>query len=291
MKPRTWMLTMTLGLCSAPAFAQVTGTVKFDGTAPEPAQIDMSTTKECADQHPDGVFDESLLVNDGKIQNVVVSIKAAEGKELKGEVPKTPVKLDQKGCQYVPHVAAMMVGQEMVVANSDPFLHNVHSLALDNPAFNFGQPTVDPGKKIEPMKEEERFKIKCDVHPWMAAQISVFKHPYFAITKKDGTFEIPTAGLPDGEYTVLFWQEKFGDKEKDGEKDRAAKVTVKDGKGKVDYTFKAADLAMAAPFNGTTVTVASLTGAKKEPCQACIAAAKAKAETAANAAKVAPAAK
>src|SRR3954464_10731006 len=107
MKPRTWMLALALssGLCSASAFAQVTGTVKLEGAAPEPAQIDMSTTKECADQHPDGVFDESIVVNDGKLQNVVVSIKAAEGKELKGELPKTPVKLDQKGCQYIPHVA------------------------------------------------------------------------------------------------------------------------------------------------------------------------------------------
>jgi len=166
----------------------------------------------------------------------------------------------------------MMIGQDLVVSNSDPFLHNVHSLALDNPAFNFGQPTVDPGKKIEPMKTFERFKIKCDVHPWMSAQISVFEHPFFAITKKDGTFEIPTAGLPDGEYTVVFWQEKAGEKE--------SKVTVKDGKGKVDYSFKAADLAMGAPFDGATVTLASATGVK-QPCQACIAAAKAKAEAAA----------
>src|SRR4051812_28460818 len=77
MKPRTWMLALALstaGLCSTSSFAQVTGTVKLDGAAPEPAQIDMSTTKECAEAHPDGVFDESIVVNDGKIQNVVVSI-------------------------------------------------------------------------------------------------------------------------------------------------------------------------------------------------------------------------
>jgi hypothetical protein len=244
----------------------VTGTVKFDGPAPEPAQIDMSTTPECAAQHPDGVFDESLIVNDGKIQNVVVSIKPADGQTLKGDAPKGPIKLDQKGCQYVPHVAAMMVGQDLVVANSDPFLHNVHSLALDNPAFNFGQPNVDPGKKIEPMKTFEHFKIKCDVHPWMSAQISVFEHPYFAVTKKDGTFEIP-AGLPDGKYTVVFWQEKAGEKE--------STVDVKGGKGTVDFTLKPADVALGAPFDGATVTLASATG-KKEPCLACQAATKAK---------------
>ena len=96
MKPRTWTLALALsaGLCSA-SFAQVTGTVKFEGQAPEPQQLDLGATKECADMHPDGVFDESLIVNDGKVQNVVVSIKPADGQKLAGEAPKTPLKLDQ----------------------------------------------------------------------------------------------------------------------------------------------------------------------------------------------------
>ena len=100
--------------------------------------------------------------------------------------------LDQKGCQYVPHVLAVMVGQPIIVKNSDPFLHNVHSLAIDNPAFNFGQPNKStPAARSPPMKVAERFKIKCDVHPWMSAYVNVFEHPYFAVTKEDGTFAIP----------------------------------------------------------------------------------------------------
>ena len=260
MKPRTWLLALAVSTAFASvSFGQVTGTAKFDGAAPEPAKLEMGSTKECAEQHPDGVYDESLLVADGKVQNVVVSLKK-EG--LKGEAPKTPVKFDQKGCQYIPHVAAVMIGQDVLVANSDPFLHNVHGLPLDNDGFNFGQPNIDPGKKLAPMKVEERFKIKCDVHPWMTAHLSVFEHPFFAVSKEDGTFSIPTAGLADGKYTVVAWQESLGEQE--------GTVEVKDGKGTVDFTFKA-EAASADPVKETAVTLASATvkADGKAACASC----------------------
>jgi hypothetical protein len=218
-----------LGLFASSSFADISGTVSFEGQAPEPEQIDMSAVKECAMQHPDGAFDESLVVTDGKLANVVVSVKEAPAG---GETPKTPALLDQKGCQYHPHVIALMTGQPITVKNSDPFLHNVHSLAIDNPAFNFGQPNVDQGRPVDPMKAPERFKIKCDVHPWMGAHISVFEHPYFAVTKADGTFKIP-GNLPDGDYKLVFWHEKLGEQEKD--------VKVAGGKAEgADASFKPA---------------------------------------------------
>ena len=230
LRRRMFALAVAAGLgCGASvSLADIKGTVSFEGDAPEPEQIDMAAVKECAQQHPDGAFSDVVLVTDGKLANVVVSVKAEPG----GEAPKEPAVLDQKGCQYVPHVVAVMQGQPLIVKNSDPFLHNVHSLAIDNPAFNFGQPNIDPGRKVDPMKVAERFKIKCDVHPWMNAQVSVFEHPYFAVTKEDGTFTIP-GNLPDGEHTLVAWHEKFGEQE--------AKVTVTGGKAEgAAFTFKAA---------------------------------------------------
>src|SRR5207253_5146193 len=98
---------------------------------------------------------------------------------------------DQKGCMYSPHVLAMMVGQDLVVKNSDPFLHNVHSLAQSNVAFNQGQPNIDPGKDMGPQKSAETFHVKCDVHPWMSAYVAVLDNPFFDVTKDDGSFNIP----------------------------------------------------------------------------------------------------
>ena len=216
-------------------------------------------------QHPDGAFDESLVVAEGKLANVVVSVKADD---LKGEAPKDPAVIDQKGCQYHPHVIAVMVGQQIVVKNDDTFLHNVHALSIDNPAFNFGQPTKDTtGRKVEPMKTAERFKIKCDVHPWMGAQMAVFEHPYFAVSKEDGTFKIP-GNLPDGEYTLHAWHEKLGEKE--------IKVNVSGGKAEgADFSF-AAQARAGEEGNPAAVKLASLEN-KDGKTAACCEVSKAKA--------------
>ena len=42
--------------------------------------------------------------------------------------------------------------------------------------------------------------IGCDVHPWMRAYVSVVAHPYFAVTRSDGTFEIND--VPPGDYEI-----------------------------------------------------------------------------------------
>ena len=45
----------------------------------------------------------------------------------------------------------------------------------------------------------------------MTAHFHVMDHPFFAVTDADGKFEIPN--LPEGEYTLGAWHEKFGEQE------------------------------------------------------------------------------
>ena len=214
------------------AMAQVSGTVTLDGKAPAVAPIDISKMAQCAKEHPGGTIpNESVVVTDkGELANVVVSIKKAEGVELPAPAtPPAPMNLDQKGCQYIPHVVAVQIDQPLVARNSDSFLHNVHSQPSDNTPVNTAQPTIDKkGKKLA-TKVAEYYRVKCDVHPWMSAWVAVIDNPYFAVTDATGKFELPK-GLKDGEYTVVAWHEKFDKIE--------GKVTVKDGKGEVKLVFK-----------------------------------------------------
>jgi len=221
---------LSAGLCAG-ASAQITGKVLLDGEAPEPQEIQMTGDPKCAAAHADPVMDESIVVGEnGELANVVVSIKAAEGKELGGEVPKEQAVLDQVGCQYTPHVIAVMVGQDFVVKNADPFLHNVHSIPFENQGVNLGQPNKDRvGKKMtNSIKVAERFIVKCDVHPWMLAHVNAFEHPFFAVSKADGTFSVPTKGLEDGTYTLEIWHEKLA------AEPITQEIEVKDGKATVE---------------------------------------------------------
>src|SRR3954466_10234403 len=86
MKTRVWLsaLALSAGL-STVSMAQVTGTVKLDGKAPEMAKIDMSGVAQCAQQHSTPVTQETVITGaDNGLANVVVSIKKEEGIDLPG---------------------------------------------------------------------------------------------------------------------------------------------------------------------------------------------------------------
>lgn len=157
------------------------------------------------------------------LQNVIVYIKNAP----KLTAPPTEkVTLDQKGCEYVPHVLTLAVGQTLEIKNSDPTTHNIHSLSEKNEQFNFSQPKPGMVKDIT-FKTPEIFRIKCDVHTWMGSYVGVFDHALHTVTAKEGTFELK--GVPDGEHEVVFWHETFGEK--------TGKVTVKGAEATVDMEF------------------------------------------------------
>jgi plastocyanin len=142
--------------------------------------------------------------------------------------PQTPVVLDQKGCQYVPHVMGIMVGQPYRILNSDGILHNIHTLPEINRAFNRAMPATLTEVTTTFDMPEAVFQVKCDVHPWMSAYIGVFSHPFFSTTGADGTFTI--SGLEPGTYEISAWHERLGT--------QTASITVGDGEStSQDFTF------------------------------------------------------
>jgi len=99
-------------LCSV-SFGQIAGKVLLQGDPPEMPQIKaMAAVAQCADLHKDPVYEDSIVVSDkNEIQNVIVFIKPARGKDAGGPEEETPVVMDQKGCMYTPHVVAVEIGQ------------------------------------------------------------------------------------------------------------------------------------------------------------------------------------
>jgi len=224
------VLIIGLALFSLVFCGTVTGSVDFQGKVPGKKRLKMDADPVCGAAHSAPAYNQSFMVDENnKLQNVIVWLK---GKDLKGKMPDS-MTLDQKGCIYDPHVLGLMTGQKLTIKTSDNTLHNIHSMSK-NKEFNFAMPgqmaKAGLTKEVSFDKVEEPFVIKCDVHPWMKSYVSVFDHPYFAVTDKNGNFKIEN--VPPGEYEILAWQEKFKTKGI-----LTQKVTVGKGETKSDFTF------------------------------------------------------
>ena len=189
----------------------ISGTVKFKGTAPAPKKLEVSKDKEVCGKTPK--VDQSLVVNNGNLANAVVTITDIKtGKKI--DVKK--VTLDQKGCEYQPHVLAFPVGTTVEILNPDGILHNVHSYSKVNSPFNLAQPKFKKTLDVK-IDKPEAIEVKCDVHGWMQGWLVATESPYAAVTDNSGNFKL--TDVPAGTYTMEVWHEKLGK--------NTQKVTVK----------------------------------------------------------------
>jgi plastocyanin len=187
--------------------ATVKGSVKVEGALPTPTRINMTSDPVCARQHSTAVLSEEIVADkNGDLQNVVVFVADGLG-DRTFEVPPQPAVIEQKGCVYQPHVLAFRVNQKLQVLNSDACTHNIHPQPANNREWNKAQVGGSTVEETFP-REEVGIPLKCNVHPWMRAYLAVFKHPYFAVTGKDGSFDL--SNLPPGTYTISAWHEKLG---------------------------------------------------------------------------------
>lgn len=187
----------------------IRGRVLFAGTPPPARFIEMGATPECRALHADRIPDDSLLASDGRLRNAVVHVKTGlEGMAF--DLPKEPVVVDQKGCLFLPRVAAARAGQAVHFLNSDPTKHNVHASPKAPKSEGFNRSLSRKGTKAEVVLTgpEIGIQVTCDVHPWMIGYLSVFDHPHFAVTGEDGAFAFK--GLPPGEYEIEAWHETLG---------------------------------------------------------------------------------
>jgi len=127
--------------------------------------------------------------------------------DKKFDAPKEHVVIDQRKMTFVPKVTVVPQGTTVDFLNSDPVGHNVY------------WPSISGNKKLAhnlgtwPKGEKKPFQFNdlgvaallCNVHPEMSGYIVVAPTPYFAVTDKDGNFEIKN--VPPGKYTLKTWSE------------------------------------------------------------------------------------
>lgn len=179
----------------------VAGVIHAKGTFDLSIPIDMGQDPACNLPGTEPNSSEEELVKDGGLANVYIYIKSGLG-NIHYPVPTTPVVLDQKGCRYVPHVLALMVGQSLLVKNSDMTMHNVHATPSAPNNHNSDITEAAGSKPVETsfLDPEVMIPFRCNNHPWMEAYVNVAANPFYTISDATGHYEI--RGLPPGTYTL-----------------------------------------------------------------------------------------
>lgn len=184
----------------------ISGKVTFEGPIPE-LKLQVAADKQVC-LHDNGTVPSPRLSvgPEGGLADTIVYLRdIAAGKPLSDL--KAAMTLDQVGCLYKPFVQVARYKEYLTLINSDPVNHNVHArLEGARDPFNNAMPNSNWPKKQTIQKRMTRsgiLAVSCDVHLWMNAYVWVVRHPYYAVTGTDGTFEL--TDVPPGTYEVLAW--------------------------------------------------------------------------------------
>ena len=227
-----------IGLIGAAAAGEkggsvVSGIARFNGARPARQLVQLTEKdgklSDCHTLHDEAMLDENLIVGEkGELCNVFIYVKKGLAKQSY-PTPSEPAVLNQVGCMFRPRVQGVMIGQDFVMKNGDPVLHNVRALSFRNRPFNIAQPAESPDRTKVFRRKERAVMIQCDLHPWMKAHIFVMDHPFFAVSDEQGRFRIE--GLPAGDYTFEAWHEELGKQD--------LEVTVAlNGTAEVEFAFE-----------------------------------------------------
>ena len=166
--------------------ASISGVVRFTGLIPAARKIDMSADSGCKGQNQS----ETVLVNEGRLANVLVYVKdglagsrlrsasgedhhCAAGMPLRstrgcgdgGAAGRVPRQRRLRCTTFIPCRRTMSEWNQSQMPNGGPFAHTFTSPEIMIP-------------------------VKCNQHPWMKMYLNVLGNPFYAVTGKDGSFEL-----------------------------------------------------------------------------------------------------
>lgn len=129
------------------------------------------------------------------LADVVIFARKTKAKHEDALKPaEQQIEFDQKNCLFLAPVLAAQVGQTVLVKNSDPVGHNTN---IADTSFNQTIPAGGATPFEVKTQTETPKVVTCNIHPWMKSAMWFRKDGYFAVSKEDGSFEIPN--LPAGE--------------------------------------------------------------------------------------------
>ncbi len=204
---------------------EVSGHIKIEPPYPQvkTLKVRKKTNDSCANEQ----ISQSLIVSEqGYLKNAVISLKG-DFKEAVFPANAEPVEIDQKGCNFQPHILLTHAKKPFSFVNSDPLTHDVR---IFQDAQMLSRFEIDiSAKPVEQQLEKPGIYIlRCGLHPWMHGFIVNADHPYYAVSNENGEFMLKA--VPEGKHTMHIWHETLGEIEMPIE----VHESIKD----FSYTFK-----------------------------------------------------
>ena len=186
-----------------------TPTVKIDTTAaPQPKVEGNSEEEDEAAKVPPppavGTLTGTLQI-DGKVAAGSFGLITLEpiGAKAKSRTPKKHV-IEQRGREFLPHLAAISVGSTVSFPNFDTVFHNVFSTSPVG-AFDLGIYKAGEAREFT-FQKEGIIRLGCNLHANMSAYIAVVSAPSYVVTDDKGAFSFKR--LAPGKYRLKAWNEK-----------------------------------------------------------------------------------
>jgi len=213
----------------------LTGTVTLVGEVPKPKGYNLVT-------FPDPVYCgrisngkgwrllQTFQVGDGgAFRDVVILIEGIErGKPFTFQTPR----IEAIDCTFKPFTTVVRNKRSVEVVNMDPAMHDIQAYETSElgPRVLFNVPLPmnplhprelstaaqyhrhlpgEPMQQVVNMTKGRRvFVMQCGFHAYMESWGLAVDNPYYAVTGRDGRFEI--TDIPPGSYNVVVWHPQIG---------------------------------------------------------------------------------
>jgi hypothetical protein len=186
---------------------RVTGNVRLTGDVPADTVVHpTSDTDVCGTE-----FIDTTLVRDGDgLGGVVVWLDGVSSGKPLPYIRRHDIAND--GCRLTPRVQAVPMGGTLNVRSLDRVVHRNRFVREGEPDSASVLVTENDEGQVVPLERVLNvpglLEVRCDQHPWTRGWIAIFAHPYFTVTKPDGSFAMDS--VPPGRYRLMTWHERTG---------------------------------------------------------------------------------